>query len=206
MTVLPIFPLGRVVLPTELIPLHIFEPRYRVLMEHLTAGSDRREMGTVLIERGHEVGGGEVRTGTGTVVALVQARQAPDGRWLAVFSGTERFAVTEWLEDDPYPRAEIERRPDPLWESGHDAALRVAEEQVRAAVELAHRLGEAPVPPGFALSDDPVIAAWELCAAAPLGSLDRQHLLEAEPGDRLEALTALTAEAATVLAYRLEPG
>jgi Lon protease-like protein len=180
MSVLPIFPLGRVVFPTELVPLHIFEPRYRVLMDHLTAsgpadgGPTAPEMGVVLIERGHEVGGGDLRTGAGTVVALVQAQRMADGRWLAVFGGTERFGVVRWLDDDPYPRADVERWPDPPWAAGHATALGEAERQVRAAVDLAHRLGEAPVQPGF------------------------------DPGERLDRLAALAAEAATVLAYRID--
>jgi ATP-dependent Lon protease len=217
MTVLPIFPLGRVVLPTELIPLHIFETRYRVLMDHLTGSAGPQppagpesaagpEMGVVLIERGHEVGGGDQRTGAGTVVALVQAQRMADGRWLAVFGGTERFRVARWLDDDPYPRAEIERWPDPPWDAALETALGEAERRVRHAVDLAHRLGEAAVDPGFALSAEPVVASWQLCAAAPLGSFDRQRLLETEPAERLDALAGLAADAAALLAYRLESG
>jgi hypothetical protein len=206
---LPMFPLGRVVLPTEILPLHIFEPRYRALMDDLTSGAaadpDRLpEMGVVLIERGHEVGGGDQRTGAGTVVALMQAQKSPDGRWLAVFGGTERLTVHRWLDDDPYPRAEVERHPDPPGPPASEDARSEVERQVRAAVDLAHRLGEAPAPPGFPLSDDPVTSAWELCAAAPLGSLDRQRLLEAQPDRRLGLLVELVAEAAALLAFRLD--
>ncbi|HEX5095168.1 MAG TPA: LON peptidase substrate-binding domain-containing protein, partial [Acidimicrobiia bacterium] len=53
------FPLGTVLFPHALLPLQVFEPRYRVMMRNLLDGE--REFGVVLIERGSEVGGGDVR-------------------------------------------------------------------------------------------------------------------------------------------------
>ncbi|MET1002223.1 MAG: LON peptidase substrate-binding domain-containing protein, partial [Acidimicrobiia bacterium] len=50
------FPLGSVLFPHALLPLHVFEPRYRVMMRHCLEGD--KEFGVVLIERGSEVGGG----------------------------------------------------------------------------------------------------------------------------------------------------
>ena len=67
MRYLPVFPLGSVVVPTQVLPLHIFEPRYRLLMETLVELGPPAEIGIVLIERGAEVGGGDVRVSTGTV-------------------------------------------------------------------------------------------------------------------------------------------
>ena len=63
----------------------------------------------------------------------------------------------------------------------------------------------APADPAtFELTDDPVKAAWQLVAIAPLGPLDKQRLLELDDhAERLEALAALAEEEATVLAYRL---
>ena len=62
----------------------------------------------MLIERGQEVGGGDVRFGMGTVARIVQTAELPDGRWLLDAVGTERIHVTEWLPDDPYPLAMVE--------------------------------------------------------------------------------------------------
>ena len=64
---LPMFPLGTAVLPWAGVPLHVFEPRYRALVHDVLAGD--RTFGTVLIERGSEVGGGDVRRDRGALVA-----------------------------------------------------------------------------------------------------------------------------------------
>ena len=69
---IPMFPLGIVLFPTQLLPLHVFEPRYRAMTRDLLAGDGR--FGVVLIERGNEVGGGDTRSDFGCVAQLVQAR------------------------------------------------------------------------------------------------------------------------------------
>ena len=113
---LPMFPLGTVALPWTVMPLHIFEERYRALMRDLTDGTlDPPEFGIVLIERGSEVGGGDQRSGIGTVVRLVNHRQFDDGRWLVLATGTGRVRIENWLPDAPYPRAEVEDWPDEPW-------------------------------------------------------------------------------------------
>jgi Lon protease-like protein len=200
---LPIFPLGSVLLPTQLLPLHIFEPRYRELMRRLTEPDAAGELGVVLIERGHEVGGGDQRVDTGTLARLVEAELLPDGRWLALFAGTERFRVVEWLPDDPYPQAEVEDLSEADWDPAELPTLTTAEDLVREAVALAAELGEAAVPAGFELSDDPRHRAWQLCAVAPLGPMDRQRLLEAPRTVRLITLVQQAADARRTLAFRL---
>lgn len=201
---LPVFPLGSAVLPAQLVPLHIFEPRYRALMEVLSGSGVAAEIGFVLIERGSEVGGGEVRTTTGTVAHLIEAEELPDGRWTAIFAGSHRFRVEHWLEDEPYPQATVEEMAEEEWDLADRHRLAQAEEAVGEALVLAARLGEARVPPGFALASDPVVASWQLCARAPLGPLDRQRLLEVETrAERLETLAGMVADAAKLLAFRL---
>jgi Lon protease-like protein len=200
---LPIFPLGAVLMPTQIMPLHIFEDRYRLLMETLTAPASPGEIGVVLIERGSEVGGGDVRLSLGTVAHLIDADQFADGRWMAVFAGSHRFRVDSWLPDDPYPQAEVEDIGDDPWETD-DGLLKVAEQAVRDAVQLAAELGDSGARPGFVLSPDPAVAAWELCSIAPLGALDRQLLLaEQHHTERLNLLINQVAEMANILAFRL---
>jgi uncharacterized protein len=200
---LPMFPLGTVLMPTQLLPLHIFEPRYRELMRQLTEPDSPRELGVVLIERGHEVGGGDQRVATGTVGRLDAAQQSPDGRWMALFTGTQRFQVVEWLPDDPFPQARVEDLPEPEWDPADGPALARAEELVRETLTLAAELGEAGVPAGFELADDPAQRTWQLCAAAPLGPFDRQRLLEAPRSIRLATLVEQAADTRQMLAFRL---
>src|SRR3546814_19261198 len=108
---LPMFPLGSAVVPGAGLPLHVFEDRYRALMKDCMAGD--REFGVVLIERGSEVGGGDVRADVGTVARIAEASELPDGRWALIAVGDRRIRVTSWLPDDPYPRAAVEPWPDP---------------------------------------------------------------------------------------------
>lgn len=188
------FPLGTVLLPGMALPLQVFEPRYRAMMEHLMAG-DRR-FGVTLIERGSEVGGGDVRTTVGTVAEVVRADPTPDGRWAVMSVGAERIRVRRWLPDDPYPRAEVEHWPDEMSDSPERLSGHVAECTVmlRRIMALGQRLGH-PTGPVPEPSDDPSVAGFQLALMAPLGTLDRQRLLEAPgPAERLALLDRLLVE------------
>ena len=201
---LPMFPLGTVLFPHMPLPLHVFEERYKALVQD-TLGADR-EFGVVLIERGHEVGGGDSRFGTGTVARIMAEAELPGGRWALLTRGTDRIRVAGWLPDAPYPMAEVEMvAEDPGEAVGELDRLARAEREVRRALALAAELGVPGVPPATVdLDPDPAVAAWQLCAVAPLGPVDRQQLLEREgAGGRLELLATLAAEAADLLAHRL---
>src|SRR5918995_868865 len=103
--VVPMFPLGTVLVPGMVLPLHVFEPRYRRMVDDCRAGDGT--FGVVLIERGSEVGGGDVRTDVGTLARILRADELPDGRWILGALGIHRIRVEQWLPDEPYPRAEI---------------------------------------------------------------------------------------------------
>ena len=66
---LPMFPLGTVLFPHGVLPLRVFEPRYRLMIAHCLEQDAR--FGVVLIERGSEVGGGDTRFHVGTVAQIV---------------------------------------------------------------------------------------------------------------------------------------
>jgi uncharacterized protein len=195
------FPLGRVLFPHESLPLHVFEPRYREMIDACLTGDG--EFGVVLIERGSEVGGGDSRFSVGTVAQIVEAGRLPDGRYLLATVGTRRFQVRQWLPDDPFPRAEIELRSD--GQAPPDSATEITELErvLRRVSALAAELGQ-PVAVGVTLSDDLVRASFEAAAAAPLGPLDAQRLLELDdPAERLTSLRTLLAEQAELLEHRL---
>ena len=203
-TRLPMFPLGLVMLPHLVVPLHIFETRYRVLMFDCTHGEANPEFGVVLIERGSEVGGNDQRFGVGTVARIVDAAELPDGRWVLSAAGTQRFRVDEWLPDDPYPLALIERLPDLPWSPDAESARQQAEHHVRRALALSAELGDPAMPATIDLHPDPVISSWQLQAIAPVGPFDQQRLLEIDDHRvRLSQLAVLAEESARVLAHRL---
>jgi hypothetical protein len=174
------FPLGSVLLPGMILPLQVFEERYRALMRDCMAG-DRR-FGVTLIERGSEVGGGDIRAMVGTMAQIVQADEMPDGRWGVIALGSHRIRVTGWLPDDPYPQAEVEEWPD-VRSADPEAAVvsyqgRVA--QLRRVLALAVELG-ADADPMLELADDVEIGTFQIGVLSPIGALDRQRVLAA-PG------------------------
>jgi uncharacterized protein len=196
------FPLGSVLFPHAELPLHVFEPRYRALTEACLAGDG--EFGVVLIERGNEVGGGDTRFAVGTVARIVAAGRLPDGRYLLATVGTRRLRVRDWLPDDPYPRAEVELIDEPTLQADAQEARTEVERLLKRVLAMAAELGETPQAVGVELDDDPVQAGFEAAAAAPIGPLDAQRLLELDdPGERLDRLRELLAEQAQLLELRL---
>jgi len=183
------FPLSSVLFPHCRLPLHVFEPRYRALVDDVLAGDGR--FGVVLIARGPEVGGGDDRTDLGTVATVEAAEVLPDGRWLLVARGLDRIRVTRWLPDDPYPAAMVETLPSAPATDG--PALRGAAAALRQVLALLSELGDAPAPElDRAIGDGPEEVGWRLCALAPVNPLDRQRLLETgDPDERLATLGTL---------------
>jgi uncharacterized protein len=98
---LPLFPLGSVLFPGALMPLHIFEPRYRLLVRRCI--ERQRPFGIVLIKTGSEVGGGAEPYEVGTEAKIVAESLLPDGRSYIVTRGERRFAVEALIADaEPY--------------------------------------------------------------------------------------------------------
>jgi Lon protease-like protein len=184
---LPMFPLGSVLLPHMVLPLHVFEPRYQALVQDILDGD--REFGVVLIARGHEVGGGDERTELGTIARVVQAQELGDGRWLVVAVGTQRFDVTEWLEDAPYPRATVAPRRDEHDDADVVRAWAELEPRLRRVLALQSEVGDDGVPATIELSDDPELACWQAAVVAPLGPADAQSVLSVD--GCLERMTLL---------------
>lgn len=202
MPAMPMFPLGSVLFPSLVLPLHVFEPRYRALVHDVLDGD--REFGVCLIERGAEVGGGDVRTGVGTVARVHEADEAPDGRWALLAVGTRRIRVERWLPDDPYPRAEVVDDPDPVPSAEEIALLPQVVARLRVALAKAAELGDTATPATVELADDPVLASHQASALAPVATIDQHALLAADTvGIRLARLDDLLADAISLLDLRL---
>lgn len=190
---LPMFPLSAVLFPHSTMPLHVFEPRYRELMRDCLEGDPR--FGVVLIERGSEVGGGDVRAALGTRAVITRAAELPDGRWVLEVRGESVVVIDEWLPDDPYPLALV-REPEPVPDQGRPGELldEATQRVRRARGLLSEHGGGAPLDPDHPLGGegDPDRAAWQICGAAPLSAYDAQRLLAADgPTDRLSLLVEL---------------
>jgi uncharacterized protein len=199
---MPMFPLGTVLLPHMVLPLHIFEPRYRQMIPEVLAGD--QEFGVTLIVRGHEVGGGEERVGVGTVARVVRAEELEDGRWLVIALGTRRVRVVRWLPDRPYPRAEVEDLPEAPTEPEDADLLEELEPQLRRSLALLSELGETGVPATVELAADVREASWQAAILMPFTPYDTQQVLETDRcGDRLRLTASLVADLEETLAFRL---
>ncbi len=194
MTALPMFPLGAVLFPFMPLRLRVFEERYLVMLAELLK-NDSARFGVVLIERGPEVGGGEQRFGVGTLAEITQLG-AQEGFVGLVARGGRRFAVEQWLADDPHPRADVSELPDLVWDEGLAGLREDTERLVRRTLAVASEFTQG-WPADTELSGDPVEAAWQLAAIAPLGAMDQIELLQAPTLERLlTRVGELTAEAA----------
>ncbi len=203
--ILPIFPLGTVLVPKAVVPLHVFEPRYQTMLADVMAGD--RKFGVVLIERGSEVGGGEVRTDVGTVAQVVQLRPITVDRWAVVVAGTERITVDRWLSDNPYPRAEVSAFPDEPGPSVDAQEWKALQRQMRQVLAGLAELGDTVARATFESGDDPVMGSFQLAGLGPFSDLDRQRVL-CTPGvsGRCALLTELLSDVAALARLRLGAG
>jgi len=199
------FPLGSVLFPGAVLPLQVFEPRYRQMVEDIGAADNR--FGVVLIQRGFEVGGGDERHGVGTIARVVRRGESEDGVVLLLAVGEERVRVTKWLEDAPYPLAEVEPLDEAHPSDSVGEAIAAAAGSLRRLVALAIEMGAVGHQLDFDLPQDEQQAAWALCAAAPIGAFDRQQLLETDdPVTRMATLEWLLFEQAGDLERALREG
>ncbi len=191
--VIPIFPLpGTVLLPGELLPLHIFEPRYRDMVRD--ALSTHRVIGMVQPARGHEgalAGSPPVRA-VGCAGAIAKHFQLPDGRYLIWLLGLRRFRIVDELPALTRYRQVRASKP----EEDRDPASEDATALRRVLLAALPTLPDPPNSPeddvaaGLEAADGVhlVVAAAQALA---LGAEERQALLEMSScSDRFRFLRA----------------
>ena len=209
----PLFPLSHTVLfPGMLLPLHIFEERYRELVRTLVArdgpGRGRRRFGVIAIRQGWEVGAeaAEALHAVGCAAELRRVSRYPDGRYDIVTVGADRFRLLDVDRDSqPYLLGLVEwLPPDPPSDAAGLAASVGAlfAEYVTAAAGLQARPVDAPE-----LPDDPGELSYLVAAGAVLTLEDRQALLEFDTAQaRLKAeLRLLKRETTMVRRLRALP-
>ena len=193
---MPLFPLHVVLFPGSALPLHIFEQRYRTMMEAVL--SEDRRFGVLAIRRGREVGGYADTFRIGTVAVVEQIQRANDGSMAIIVSGQERFALDVRLPDDPYPNGEVTLLEEPSGEqpSRELPAARAAVNRYLSVVAKVH--GDDVVAP--ALPDDLAAASFALASVLTLDLPERQRLLEAnDVAERLKLVTDVAKREALLL-------
>ena len=183
--IIPLFPLpGTILFPGTYLPLHIFEPRYREMVEDVleTKSEDARLIGMVMLKENWE--DDYYRNPPifpmGCAGRIVQAKRLDDGRYNIVLYGYARFIVKEQFHDKNYrrgwvqpiePTPEKERRlPDSLREDlvsalNRYAKLRGWEKQIETVL-------------GMKMDDDRLVQV--LSSELGLTAVEKQFLLEAD--------------------------
>ncbi|MFB7289808.1 LON peptidase substrate-binding domain-containing protein [Actinacidiphila glaucinigra] len=212
---LPLFPLGSVLFPGLVLPLNVFEERYRALFRDLLALPEDapRRFGVVAIRDGHEVapaGAEEAAAGyaadlSGALYALgctadaATVGEREDGGFDVVATGTTRFRLLSVDASGPYLTGEVEEvAEEPGTGSGALAA-----DVARAFRTYQKRLAgarERSLAGSQELPDDPTVLSYLVAAATVAGTPAKQALLEApDTAARLEEeLRLLRREAAVI--------
>jgi Lon protease-like protein len=188
---MPLFPLGTVLYPGLVLPLHIFEERYRQLVRDLLARPEPRCFGVVAIRKGRETGidGVAALHQIGCTATLHEVTPFEDGRYQLVTVGTQRFRLLALDQSLPYLQGEIDLLAE---ETGDEAAAALAARAVQQALGeylaalAAHQGTQLTVPE---LAGEPVLLSYLVAATMIVDLTDRQLLL-AEP----DAAARLAAE------------
>jgi Lon protease-like protein len=175
----PLFPLGLVLLPGELVPLHIFEERYKLMIGECL--EQESEFGIIWLSDD-----GLKEVGCAARIARVLER-FDDGRLNVLVEGTEPFRLTRRIEDLPYPAGDVEPLADDR-DTDEDALERARSRYADLVEEVTE---DRPEPEALAQLD-----AYGMAATLEVAPAAKQALLElrSESG-RLEQLESLFAEA-----------
>ena len=173
METLALFPLNTVLFPGQLLPLHIFEPRYRQMIgECIQQG---QPFGVVLIRSGEEVGGAPAELhGVGTTAHIVQVERLDDGRMNILCVGAARFRIAHTYDDRPYPYGHVDLWPwQPFTAGSADLTLirNRLDRYVQALAELTESQLEIELPA------DPAALANTAAAILQIDTEEKQELL-----------------------------
>ena len=199
---LPLFPLGTVLYPGLLLPLNIFEERYRELVRDLLDGPEPRRFGVIAIRKGRETGvdGISALYPIGCTATVREVAEQDDGRYHLLTVGTQRFRLASLDQSRPYLQGEVDLLEE---EVGDEAAAGLAVHAVQRGFHgyveaLASRESvEVTVPE---LPDEPLLLSYLVAASMILDLPVRQDLLaEPDAERRLGAERALLARETTML-------
>jgi uncharacterized protein len=188
---LPLFPLGAVLYPGMVLPLHIFEERYRQLVRDLLGSAEPRQFGVIAIRKGRETGVEGVQSlyEVGCTATLRRVEEYPDGRYDIVTVGTQRFRLLALDQSLSYLQGEIEPLTDEMVDQDAAAPLvRAVQVAFHAYLGALTREGGAVVKIDD-LPDEPTLLSFLVAAAMVIDLTERQALL-AEP-DAMHRLSAL---------------
>ena len=192
---MPLFPLNVVLFPGMILPLHIFEPRYREMVARCL--EEKIPFGVVLIQEGEEIGRVARPHRVGTAARITRAEHLEDGRYNITTVGTQRFRILELDHSHSYLSGKVTQFP-------------AVNGNTRAAVEMAHRVRPKVVEYVELLSkasetdlkldrlpEDPLTLAYLIAIALQVNNTAKQELLE------LPGVPEMLDKERSILAYEI---
>jgi uncharacterized protein len=170
---LPLFPLQTVLYPGLLIPLHVFEDRYRQMFKRVLDGE--RRFGVVAIVRGRDVDADATYHPVGCVAEVAEVRRHADGRLDVVARGRSRFRIDGVTQAAPYIVAEVSTLPEAAGEAAEQRSVKAGRLFTRYVATLLRMAGEQVE--SIDIPDDPVAASYLVAAGLQIDLADKQRLL-----------------------------
>jgi Lon protease-like protein len=199
---LPLFPLGAVLYPGMILPLHIFEERYRQLVRDLLAGAEARRFGVIAIRKGRETGidGVDSLYEVGCTATLRRVDRHDDGRFDIVTVGTQRFRLLRLDQTRPYLQGEVEMLTEkPTDPAAAGPAVRVIQSAFREYLDALTEWGGATIRLEE-LPDEPELLSFIVAAAMVIDLPERQAMLaESDTLQRLAMQRALLSRETAML-------
>ncbi len=203
---MPIFPLKNVVLfPGMVLPLHIFELRYREMISRCI--EEKIPFGVTLIAEGQEVGVAAQPHPIGTAARIVRSDRLEDGRINITTVGTQRFRILELHHDRSYLTARVAHYP-----VTNGATRRAAElsdrvrPQVIEYIELLSKASKTKLQLDR-LPEDPLTLAFLIAISLQVNATDKQQLLDAPGVPEILALESkLISRESQLMQFMLDTG
>lgn len=171
---IPLFPLNTVLFPGQLLPLHIFEHRYRQMVADCLDA--QQSFGVVLIRTGLEVGSIATPYSIGTTAKIIQSETLPDGRLNILCVGESRFNILGTHTDQPYLSGTIDLWP---WQPVQARTVQSSMERIRTRLsrylQLLSKLISSSIQ--IDLPDDPANLANLAAAILQIEANEKQQLL-----------------------------
>ncbi|MEE9247956.1 MAG: LON peptidase substrate-binding domain-containing protein [Dehalococcoidia bacterium] len=173
---LPLFPLNVVLFPGMVLPLMVFEERYKLMMKDCLEGD--RSFGVVLIKSGKEVGGPALPFDVGTRARIVDVIPRGEGRMSLTAVGNEVFRILEMTRQTPYVIGQVEylERKRSISEEASGLAARVRSYCQTYASLLSALMGDESKE--LKLEDDPEKLSYMVASTLRTGMRRKQGLLE----------------------------
>jgi Lon protease-like protein len=183
---IPLFPLNTILVPGLVLPLHIFEPRYRLMIQELLEipEEEEREFGIVAVRDGHDISASGIAAlhPVGTSTILREANSHEDGRYDIVTTGSRRFHINSLDTSTPLLRADVDWLPEPETPQTEEIVLLTSKALNDFSNYRAALSGEfdGNISMLEELPTDPTVVSYLLTAAILLPTAERQELLAAQ--------------------------